>query len=89
MWEKNENYLIEAILATIFCCLPLGIAAIVYAAKVNSAYENGNIDEAHEASQNAAKWVKFSVIGGIIFYVIYIFIFVIAGMGGAMMGGDF
>ncbi|WP_416442772.1 CD225/dispanin family protein [Leeuwenhoekiella sp. A16] len=85
--EKPKNYLIEAILVTIFCCLPPGIAAIIYAAKVNSAYENGNIEEAREASQNAAKWVKYSLIAGIIFIILYFMIFVIAGVGGAFMGG--
>ena len=29
------NYLVQAILVTIFCCLPLGIVSIVYAAQVN------------------------------------------------------
>ena len=87
--EKPKNYLIEAILVTIFCCLPPGIAAIIYAAKVNSAYENGNIEEAREASQNAAKWVKYSLIAGVIFIILYFMIFVIAGAGGAFMGGDY
>lgn len=30
-----QNYLVFAILATILCCLPAGIPAIVYAAQVN------------------------------------------------------
>ena len=29
------NYLVQAILTTIFCCLPFGIVAIVFAAQVN------------------------------------------------------
>ncbi len=31
------NYLVFAILTTVFCCLPTGIPAIVYAAQVNAA----------------------------------------------------
>src|SRR5438128_1439779 len=30
------NYLVQSILCTLFCCLPFGIVAIVYAAQVNS-----------------------------------------------------
>lgn len=33
---KIKNYLIESILVTLLCCLPLGIPAIVFAAQVNS-----------------------------------------------------
>ena len=29
------NYLVQSILVTLFCCLPFGIVAIVYAAQVN------------------------------------------------------
>ena len=32
------NHLVWAILSTLFCCLPLGIASIVFAAQVNSKY---------------------------------------------------
>ncbi len=37
------NYLVWAILCTIFCCLPLGIASIVFAAQVNGKYAGGDI----------------------------------------------
>ena len=30
-----STYLVRAILVTVFCCLPFGIVAIVYAAQVN------------------------------------------------------
>jgi hypothetical protein len=35
------NYLVFAILATVLCCLPTGIAAIVYAAQVNGKVAGG------------------------------------------------
>ena len=35
------NYLVFAILATVFCCLPTGIPAIVYAAQVNGKLQAG------------------------------------------------
>ena len=51
-----ENYLAQAILVTIFCCLPFGIVSIVYAAQVNGKVEAGNIEGAQRASANAKMW---------------------------------
>lgn len=50
------NYLAQAILCTIFCCLPAGIAGIVYAAQVNSKLGAGDIAGAQAASRNAKIW---------------------------------
>ncbi len=40
------NYLVFAILATIFCCQILGIVSIVFAAQVNSKWNAGDIQGA-------------------------------------------
>jgi hypothetical protein len=50
------NHLTKAILVTIFCCLPFGIPAIVYAAKVNTRLEMGDYEGAVEASNSAKTW---------------------------------
>ena len=43
MESRNiPNYLVQAILTTLFCCLPFGIVAIVYAAQVNTKIEAGD-----------------------------------------------
>ena len=39
---KPDNYLVWAILSTLFCCLPLGIASIVFAAQVDGKYNSGD-----------------------------------------------
>jgi len=54
------NYLVPAILVTIFCCLPTGIAAIVYAAQVNSQLAAGNVAGAMQSSKNAKMWCWIS-----------------------------
>lgn len=54
--ESVPNHLVWAILATLFCCLPTGIAAIVYAAQVNGKLEAGNVQGARKASDNAKMW---------------------------------
>ena len=71
-----KNWLIESILVTLFCCLPFGIAGIVFAAQVNSKYAAGDYAGAQKASQDAAKWTKigfFVGIGVIILYMIAVF----------------
>jgi hypothetical protein len=50
------NYLVHAILVTLFCCLPFGIVAIVYAAQVNAKLAAGDYQGALESSKNAKIW---------------------------------
>jgi uncharacterized membrane protein YvbJ len=50
------NYLVQAILITICCCLPFGIAAIVFAAQVNGKAQAGDIAGAMESSRKAKMW---------------------------------
>jgi len=85
--KMPKNYLIESILATIFCCLPLGIVGIINAAKVESAWNAGDINAAIHASQQARKWAMYSLISGIIVGVLYLIYFVV--MFGFAMGGGF
>jgi hypothetical protein len=56
-----QNYLVFAILATVFCCLPAGIPAIVYAAQVNSKLQAGDLAGAQIASKNAKLWCLISL----------------------------
>ena len=51
------NYLMEAILSTIFCYLPTGIVSIVYAAQVNGLVAAGDFTRARQASEKANTWV--------------------------------
>lgn len=72
-----KTWMAESILVTIFCCLPFGIAGIVFAAKVSSLYAAGQYEEAVEASNNAAKWTKIGFFVGLAVMVIYmIFLFI-------------
>lgn len=82
---KPKNYLVESILALIFCCWPLGIVAVINASKVNSAYDQGNYAEALQKSEEAKKWMRYTVIAGIVVLVAYlIFLFAMGGL--AMLG---
>jgi hypothetical protein len=50
------NYLVQAILCTLFCCLPFGIVAIVYAAQVDGKLSVGDYRGATVASGSARTW---------------------------------
>ena len=66
------NHLVWAILSTLFCCLPLGIVSIVFAAQVNSKWTAGDAAGAQEASEKARKFALWSTIIGVVVIVLYI-----------------
>ncbi|MCU0451665.1 MAG: CD225/dispanin family protein [Bernardetiaceae bacterium] len=84
--KPPKNYLIESILVTLFCCLPLGIVGIINATKVESKFHAGDIEGAEQAAAEAKKWTTYGAIGGAIVIVIYI-IFMVVGGAAALMGG--
>ncbi len=72
--QTIPNYLVHAILVTVLCCLPFGIASIVYAAQVNSKVQAGDIHGAMEASRKARMWAWLSFgigLGGTLIYVAF------------------
>jgi hypothetical protein len=80
-----QNYLVFAILATVFCCLPAGIPAIVYAAQVNGKLQVGDVAGAQAASNNAKMWCFISLglgLGVIVLYMILIMVGVLSGIHG-------
>lgn len=50
--ERPKTYLFWSIMATICCCVPFGIAAIIFAARSSSMYNMGNYAAAEKASIN-------------------------------------
>ncbi len=64
------NYLVQSILVTLCCCLPLGIVSIVYATQVNSKWQAGDSSGALEASANAKKWSTIGFVTGIVTNII-------------------
>lgn len=70
------NYLIPAILS-IFCCWPLSIVAIIFAAQVNGKVAAGDIQGALDASKKA-KLFSFIAIGiGLAIGIIYALLMVL------------
>ena len=81
------NYLIPAIIS-LFCCLPLGIVGVIFAAQVNGKVAAGDTAGAMDAAKKA-KLFSFIAIGlgllGIICYVLFV---VIMGVGMGLAGSS-
>ena len=64
--QQIPNYLPWSIAATLLCCIPGGIIAIVYSSKATNAQNIGNYDVAKKAANNAKLWLIISVVSGLI-----------------------
>lgn len=88
MPPQPDNYLVWAILVTVLCCLPFGVASIIYSVKVGSLYAQGDYNGAVDASQKAKKFAMIGGIGGLVFIIVYVIFMIIAGAdAGAAMSG--
>lgn len=76
-----KTWMVESILVTILCCLPLGIVGIINASKVNSLFSAGDYAGAQKASAEAGKWTKIGAGIGLVGIILYIIFVVIAGVG--------
>ena len=94
---KPDNYLVLSIISVFFCCIPLSIAAIIYAIKVDEYWSKGDYESAYEASNKAKKLLIWSAvptailtIAVIIFNIFYILVFAFAlGTAGLATTGIF
>lgn len=89
MPPKPDNYLMWAILSTLFCCIATGIASIIYASKVNEAYARGEYEEALRASKNAKMWALIGAGFSVLIWIIYFAIFGFAILGGLANAGSY
>ncbi|GHI66866.1 hypothetical protein Snoj_07840 [Streptomyces nojiriensis] len=69
-----ETYLTGAILVTLFCFLPTGIAAIVFASQVSEKWKAGDAVGAAESARKARLWVIVSVVAGCLMWLLLIVI---------------
>lgn len=70
-----KSWLVESILVTCLCCLPFGVVGIVYAAKVDSAFNSGRYNDALRYSQTAKNWTLwgfFVALGCIVLYLLFL-----------------
>lgn len=69
--EKVPTYLWQSILCVFLFFGPFAIPAIIYATRVQTFLEAGDVALAKEASRKAKKWVKLSVIFGVILFLFF------------------
>ena len=74
-------YLVLSIISTLCCCIPFGIVAIVFSAKINSAVTAGNIEEAKKAAKTAKIWIIVAVAAGLLASIAYLVISALIGTG--------
>jgi hypothetical protein len=70
--QPIQTYLVPAILVTLFCFLPTGSAAIVYATQVSSKRGAGDYIGAARASKQARMWTIVSLAVGVVFIAIVV-----------------
>ncbi len=58
---RPKSWLVPAILSTLCCCLPFGIAGIVFAAQVDGKYRAGDYAGAEKAAANAKKYTLLAI----------------------------
>jgi cytochrome b561 len=69
--QAPNNYLVWAILVTLFCFPITGIVAIVKASQVNGMWAQGLYAEAQANADSAKKWVRWSVIIWVLGVIVY------------------
>lgn len=67
-----KNWLVESILSTLCCCVPIGVIGIIFAAQVNSKLAQGDRVGAEEAAKKAKMFTLIAVGLGLVGIVISI-----------------
>lgn len=77
-----KSWLIESVLATVFCIHVFGVVAIIYASKVESAYYAGDYETSEDSSKKAKMWLFIGLgimaAGFLILILFYAFIIIAA-----------
>ena len=55
------DYLVWSILATLFCCMPIGVASVVFAARANGKKASGDYEGALQDVKKAKLWLFISI----------------------------
>lgn len=66
--------LVWSILATLLCCVPFGIVAIVYSSQVSSKNALGQYAEAHKSAASARMWCWLALVFGLITIIISVIV---------------
>ena len=67
-----------AIFATVCCCMPAGVVALVYAAQVKSKWTMGDYAGAQQAAKTAQTWATVAIVLGLVWVVISVIVAILS-----------
>lgn len=73
--QMPETYLLQSILVTIFCCLPLGVVAIMKSLKISEYYNRGQYAEAKKQSKETVMYLELGTIIGIFIIALILIVY--------------
>ena len=69
-----------SVLAILFCFWPLGLLALIKAVESRTHYRSGRYDESDVSARYAKKYLKYSVIVGVIIHVIWVVLVILSSV---------
>lgn len=76
-YPKPDNHLVLAIICTAFCCMPIGVYAIVKANEVNTLYNTKQYALAEKAASDAKKWSLIGICVSGVLIAIYVVFYIV------------
>ena len=78
--KLKSTHLIGAVLATLFCCMPFGVVAIVYAGLAEGKLMDGDVRKARILADKADGWLTASILLGMVWIFLIALVVLLGGL---------